>query len=194
MMTALAFIIGVLPLVVATGAGAGARLSIGTTVFGGMIAGACHRRSVRAGRYSWLFEELSAERTERLSQADRPRRLGRRLASDAGGIQQDDRGNVRRSLATPAQAQFRQEQSRRRGLVARAPMSVMPDGSSASGLGQGFQRDAQRLAHLAADQPTTCTASLAAAMRSARLCAAFSVRGPSRQGIAAPDSSLQALR
>jgi multidrug efflux pump len=37
MMTALAFIIGVIPLVVATGAGAGARQSIGTTVFGGMI-------------------------------------------------------------------------------------------------------------------------------------------------------------
>ncbi|MGH7052837.1 MAG: efflux RND transporter permease subunit [Stellaceae bacterium] len=37
MMTALAFIIGVVPLVVATGAGAGARASIGTTVFGGMI-------------------------------------------------------------------------------------------------------------------------------------------------------------
>jgi hydrophobe/amphiphile efflux-1 (HAE1) family protein len=37
MMTALAFIIGVIPLVVATGAGAGARASIGTTVFGGML-------------------------------------------------------------------------------------------------------------------------------------------------------------
>jgi multidrug efflux pump len=37
MMTALAFIIGVAPLVVATGAGAGARQSIGTTVFGGMV-------------------------------------------------------------------------------------------------------------------------------------------------------------
>ncbi len=37
MMTALAFIIGVVPLVVATGAGAGARASIGTTVFGGMV-------------------------------------------------------------------------------------------------------------------------------------------------------------
>ena len=37
MMTALAFIIGVVPLVLATGAGAGARQSIGTTVFGGMI-------------------------------------------------------------------------------------------------------------------------------------------------------------
>ncbi len=37
MMTALAFIIGVIPLVIATGAGASARQSIGTTVFGGMI-------------------------------------------------------------------------------------------------------------------------------------------------------------
>ena len=37
MMTALAFIIGVIPLVLATGAGAGARRSIGTTVFGGMV-------------------------------------------------------------------------------------------------------------------------------------------------------------
>jgi hydrophobe/amphiphile efflux-1 (HAE1) family protein len=37
MMTALAFIVGVIPLVVATGAGAGARRSIGTTVFGGMV-------------------------------------------------------------------------------------------------------------------------------------------------------------
>ncbi len=37
MMTALAFIFGVLPLVLASGAGAGARVSIGTTVFGGMV-------------------------------------------------------------------------------------------------------------------------------------------------------------
>jgi multidrug efflux pump len=37
MMTALAFIIGVLPLVFAMGAGAAARRSIGTTVFGGML-------------------------------------------------------------------------------------------------------------------------------------------------------------
>jgi multidrug efflux pump subunit AcrB len=38
LMTALAFIFGVIPLVIATGAGAGARQSIGTTMFGGMIA------------------------------------------------------------------------------------------------------------------------------------------------------------
>lgn len=38
MMTAIAFILGVLPLVVATGAGAASRRSVGMTVFGGMIA------------------------------------------------------------------------------------------------------------------------------------------------------------
>lgn len=38
LMTAFAFIIGVIPLVIATGAGAAARRSIGTTVFGGMLA------------------------------------------------------------------------------------------------------------------------------------------------------------
>ena len=36
-MTSLAFVLGVLPLVVATGAGAAARQSMGTGVFGGMI-------------------------------------------------------------------------------------------------------------------------------------------------------------
>jgi HAE1 family hydrophobic/amphiphilic exporter-1/multidrug efflux pump len=37
MMTALAFIFGVLPLAIATGAGAGARQAVGITVVGGMI-------------------------------------------------------------------------------------------------------------------------------------------------------------
>lgn len=37
LMTAFAFILGIFPLVVATGAGAGARQSLGTAVFGGMI-------------------------------------------------------------------------------------------------------------------------------------------------------------
>ena len=40
MMTALAFILGVLPMVLATGAGAQSRVSVGSTVFGGMIAAA----------------------------------------------------------------------------------------------------------------------------------------------------------
>jgi len=37
-MTSLAFVLGVLPLVLAGGAGAGARQSMGTGVFGGMLA------------------------------------------------------------------------------------------------------------------------------------------------------------
>jgi multidrug efflux pump subunit AcrB len=38
LMTAFAFILGVVPLMVASGAGAASRQSIGTTVFGGMLA------------------------------------------------------------------------------------------------------------------------------------------------------------
>ena len=38
LMTALSFVLGVFPLVVATGAGAAARVSVGVTVFGGMLA------------------------------------------------------------------------------------------------------------------------------------------------------------
>ena len=37
-MTSFAFILGVMPLAVATGAGAGARNSVGTSVAGGMLA------------------------------------------------------------------------------------------------------------------------------------------------------------
>jgi multidrug efflux pump subunit AcrB len=40
MMTGLSFVLGVLPLVVATGAGAASRHSVGTPVFGGMLAAA----------------------------------------------------------------------------------------------------------------------------------------------------------
>jgi hydrophobic/amphiphilic exporter-1 (mainly G- bacteria), HAE1 family len=38
LMTSFAFILGVVPLMLATGAGAAGRVSVGTTVFGGMIA------------------------------------------------------------------------------------------------------------------------------------------------------------
>jgi HAE1 family hydrophobic/amphiphilic exporter-1 len=41
LMTSFAFILGVLPLVLATGAGASARKSIGITVFSGMLASTC---------------------------------------------------------------------------------------------------------------------------------------------------------
>ena len=40
-MTSFAFILGVVPLVIASGAGASARKSIGITVFSGMIASTC---------------------------------------------------------------------------------------------------------------------------------------------------------
>jgi HAE1 family hydrophobic/amphiphilic exporter-1 len=40
-MTSFAFILGVLPLVLATGAGANARKSIGIAVFSGMLASTC---------------------------------------------------------------------------------------------------------------------------------------------------------
>lgn len=40
MMTELAFVIGVLPMIFATGAGANSRISVGSTVFGGMVAAA----------------------------------------------------------------------------------------------------------------------------------------------------------
>ena len=39
LMTAFSFIMGVFPLVIATGAGAASRRAIGTTVFSGMLAG-----------------------------------------------------------------------------------------------------------------------------------------------------------
>jgi hydrophobic/amphiphilic exporter-1 (mainly G- bacteria), HAE1 family len=41
LMTSFAFILGVVPLVLATGAGASARKSIGVTVFSGMLASTC---------------------------------------------------------------------------------------------------------------------------------------------------------
>ena len=40
-MTSFAFILGMVPLVLASGAGANARISIGITVFSGMIASTC---------------------------------------------------------------------------------------------------------------------------------------------------------
>ena len=41
LMTSIAFILGVLPLVLATGAGANGRISLGISVFSGMIASTC---------------------------------------------------------------------------------------------------------------------------------------------------------
>jgi HAE1 family hydrophobic/amphiphilic exporter-1 len=41
LMTAFSFILGVIPLVIASGAGAASRVSLGSAVFGGMLVGTC---------------------------------------------------------------------------------------------------------------------------------------------------------
>jgi HAE1 family hydrophobic/amphiphilic exporter-1 len=72
LMTSLTFILGVLPLAVATGAGAGARNSVGTTVVGGMVASTVLSvvfipvlyvvvRSVAPGRVSSARQEPMSE-------------------------------------------------------------------------------------------------------------------------------------
>jgi len=63
MMTALSFVLGVLPLVVATGAGAAGRHSLGTPVFGGMIAAAFG--GTLAAPVLYAAVQSLVERTER---------------------------------------------------------------------------------------------------------------------------------
>lgn len=57
MMTELAFIIGVLPMIFAQGAGANSRISVGSTVFGGMIA-ACTLGAVLTPAFYVLVQEF----------------------------------------------------------------------------------------------------------------------------------------
>ena len=72
MMTAIAFIVGVIPLVVASGAGAGARRSIGTTVFGGMVLATFV--GIVFVPVLFVAFELLAQRTVRFFQRDRTER------------------------------------------------------------------------------------------------------------------------
>ena len=72
MMTALAFIIGVIPLMVATGAGAAARQSIGTAVFGGMAL-ASFVGVLFVPALFVLFERLTG-RARRFARVRRPAR------------------------------------------------------------------------------------------------------------------------
>jgi HAE1 family hydrophobic/amphiphilic exporter-1 len=67
LMTSLAFILGVAPLVLATGAGASARKSIGITVFSGMIASTCLAVLFVPALFVIVqrFEEWRASRKER---------------------------------------------------------------------------------------------------------------------------------
>ena len=88
LMTSFAFILGVAPLVVATGAGASARKSIGITVFSGMIASTClavlfvpsllRGPAALRGMASRAQEEAGGHiHASRLGTAKSPRRPGR---------------------------------------------------------------------------------------------------------------------
>jgi multidrug efflux pump subunit AcrB len=77
-MTSLAFILGVLPLAAATGAGSAARQSVGTTVAGGMITSTF---------LSIVFIPVLyvAIRTIAPGRAKRYHRAGQALSTEAGG-------------------------------------------------------------------------------------------------------------
>jgi multidrug efflux pump len=75
-MTSLAFVLGVLPLAVATGVGANSRHSIGTGIIGGML-GETTLAMLYVPLFFYLFESL----TERL----RERKLGRPAVDEGGG-------------------------------------------------------------------------------------------------------------
>ncbi len=63
-MTSLAFILGVLPLAIATGAGANARHSIGTGIMGGMI-GEATLAMLYVPLFFYLFDRLSERSAKR---------------------------------------------------------------------------------------------------------------------------------
>jgi multidrug efflux pump subunit AcrB len=71
MMTSFAFIFGLVPLVIASGAGAATQRAVGTAVFGGMLAASCLGIFVIPGLYV-LFQTLR----ERLKEL--PERLAAR--------------------------------------------------------------------------------------------------------------------
>ncbi len=71
LMTALAFIIGLLPLVMATGAGANARIHLGFTVLGGMLGATLFGILLIPGLYvlfQWLGEKMGGRREEKSSE------------------------------------------------------------------------------------------------------------------------------
>jgi multidrug efflux pump subunit AcrB len=64
-MTSLAFILGVFPLVISTGAGAAARQSMGTGVFGGMLASTFIATIFVPMFFTWLSRNKKNESTEK---------------------------------------------------------------------------------------------------------------------------------
>jgi Cu/Ag efflux pump CusA len=69
-MTSFAFILGVLPLVLATGAGAASRHSLGTTVFGGMIVSTILNLFVVPVLYVLIVSKLEARTPPEETPAD----------------------------------------------------------------------------------------------------------------------------
>ena len=93
LMTSLAFILGVLPLALSTGAGAGARRSVGTGVMGGMLAA-----TFLAIFFVPLFFKLLDRPAPRREALDRRHRGGDR----AGEAQADEAGAMRRRVPLTA--------------------------------------------------------------------------------------------
>jgi hydrophobic/amphiphilic exporter-1 (mainly G- bacteria), HAE1 family len=71
LMTSFAFILGVFPLVIATGAGAGARRSIGLAVFSGMIASTC-LVVVFVPSFYVVMQRIQERSTRRVARNDAP--------------------------------------------------------------------------------------------------------------------------
>lgn len=76
LMTSLTFILGVVPLVISKGAGAASRHSVGTGVFGGMIAA-----TVLAVFLVPLFYKVIDQMTEKREQKKKPERPAPNLES-----------------------------------------------------------------------------------------------------------------
>ena len=83
LMTSLAFILGVLPLALSTGAGAGARISAGTGVMGGMLAA-----TFLAIFFVPMFFKLLADRSvrERRSTAEIKQEIAHSRAATHGAV------------------------------------------------------------------------------------------------------------
>jgi multidrug efflux pump len=81
-MTSLAFILGVLPLALATGAGANARHSIGTGIIGGML-GETTLAMLYVPLFFYLFDRLSERSKEK-----KEKKKGLPAEPSAGTVQQ----------------------------------------------------------------------------------------------------------
>jgi HAE1 family hydrophobic/amphiphilic exporter-1/multidrug efflux pump len=69
-MTSMAFVLGIVPLVIATGAGAAARQSMGTGVFGGMLLATFVATIFIPLFFTWLTREHAPQPNERIKQED----------------------------------------------------------------------------------------------------------------------------